>query len=307
MMAPGVDIMRDIVATLLHGILSVFMIHRFYCTNEQANTMKQMTMAALTFTIMSCIIFISDLIEKLTAMIQLFTIFFVASDIAITAVYILTLMRLYYSFKESTFEISKWTIYGHIVCLIIQQIIWIILTLLSFTFSDGYFGRYDRITGALGICVYCIGYSHLVYKFNYNLFQLVLIQRSTIINYSGHNDADTDQELNIRQKQLIQAIVKQTLLHFGIVCMFAIKAISFVVIAVVDPTENDRWIYVYEQWMIAMVYCSIGIMASLTFSVNAGLYDKICSTCHKKCDTLCQARAAKSMSGQIQDLFMAMN
>ena len=49
------------------------------------------------------------------------------------------------------------------------------------------------------VIIYIIGYSHLAYCFNHNLFHLVISQRSSVIQ-TDTNKASTD--MNIQQKKI---------------------------------------------------------------------------------------------------------
>ena len=129
----------------------------------------------------------------------------------------------------------------------------------------------------------------MIYKFNHNLFQLVLIQRCTVT----HNDQET--ELNIRQKKLIQAIVKQTLLACWMCLILILLAISLTCIAIINAPYQGM-LAMYGQWMHGFAGIGISIIASLTFAVNSGLYKKLCSVCHSKCHEICQPRTSKYIS-----------
>ena len=125
--------------------------------------------------------------------------------IAALAVYLLVLLRLRTCFIDSQFSISAKKIYFHISIIILILLTATIAAILDYLLLY----LWDIFFYAISIIIYIIGYSHLAYCFNHNLFLLVLSQRSTVIE----TDINTDHsDLNIRQKKMIQIVVKQTIL-----------------------------------------------------------------------------------------------
>ena len=277
--------------TLISGCLSLLLIYRFYFVTKKPDTLHILNIVGITFEISVCIAFSFSTLAILTDIRAILVVWYIFFNVAIFSINTLTIMRLYHTFKGSLYEIHKSLTYCYVAYMIILMSSWLSGGYLSYIESF----RFARIAISTGAIVFMIGYAHITYKFNHNLFQLVLQQRSTII----HNDQET--ELNIRQKKLIQAIVKQTLLACWMCLILIFFAISLTCIAIINP-PYEGIVAMYGQWVNGLTAIGISITSSLTFAVNGRLYRRICSVCHSKCDKICQSRASKYISNNCNSM-----
>ena len=108
--------------------------------------------------------------------------------------------------------------------------------------------------------------------------------------------------LNPAQKELIQHIVKQSLLT----CCMSISTFAFstslMVIGMVDSISVS---FGYWSCSSAVIACCVYI--PLTFGVNSGLYDKLCLLCHVKCEKECEALATKQILNKSKPLTISSN
>ena len=215
-------------------------------------------------------------------MICLFYIYYAAGLFIIISVYLLTLIRLHYSFKNSVYELDKATIVLHVFIMILFHVLWAAHLILELANNDWYIMIF-----ALLIIIFLFGYAQLIFQFNHSLFKLVLKQRSTIF---GNNNS---KELNIRQKSLIQTIVKQTLLASGTFIALIVVCIIYIISIIADPKRNSSALLILRIWMIWLLLIGNAIFLSLSFGANTSTYNKLCGRCHTKCDKSFQSRASK--------------
>ena len=301
-MALSIEIVRDCIVLLVSAWLFILLIYRFYFKKTAENTTQRMSITVLTYMISVFILFLLQLIAEFTE-IPLYAwviVLYTTICLSYLSIYILTIMRLSYTFRDSAFQISNKIIYTHIILIIVCLMLSVLFAISLYANGAPGLGETDRIIAATVISMVMIGYIHLVYKFNYNLFQLVLMQRTTSTHPSN---TQSDIELNIRQKQLIQTIVKQTVLSCWVCLFYSMNSISFLIIAIIDPKSNINVLHDYEQWMIAVVNVAVGISVSLTFSINSRSYNKLCTLCHTGCNQICESCVQKSIAPKIEGLF----
>ena len=265
-------------------------IYKFYFNGTQSinKWAKYIFLTALTAVSLS---YISLLLSVITIyQIQYGSYIFII--IAVLAQYLLVLLRLISSFTDSQFSISAKKIYFHI-----SNIVLILLTATIAAISDYLLLRtWCLCFSAFCAIMYIIGYSHLAYCFNHNLFLLVLSQRSTVIKTDTNKD---HADMNIRQKQMLQIVVKQTLLS----CMVLVSVLLFVIFVIITvpiysiaKLNENQLSVLFEMlyWSGAFMYNGVLFCQYLTFSVNVKCYERICLKCHMKCDdflSICCSKA----------------
>ena len=151
--------------------------------------------------------------------------------------------------------------------------------------------RWDKTDLVIGVIIgimLTLGCAHLVYEFNHNLFRLTVTMHSS--------NTEDDIELNIHQKTLIYAIVKQTVLACWSSLFLVVYAISFVIFTFIIPPSNISDMYIYEQWVFCMGDCELTMIIALSFAVNSKMYEKLCASCHSECDVICQSKATQFRS-----------
>ena len=202
-------------------------------------------------------------------------------------------MRLYHSFKDSLWPIKQRLIYCHILNMFLMEISWIIQSILDYLEIH----PWNQIAAVLGVIIFMIGYCHILYKFNYNLFQLMMQQRASttsVVTFAYQPNVNNF-ELNSRQKEMLQAAVKQTVLACWLCFILSLYAVSFVVTSVIDPKQKSNELLIFDRWMIALMINGVAITLLLTFEFYSGCYERICSKCHNKCDQICENKATKSI------------
>lgn len=286
------EIFRDLTIIITTGVITTLMVRNFYCTSEETN---RMNITALIFMISAGIAYCGDLTSRLTGIWNIHLIYYLGVNIAIISLYILTLSRLYYSFADSTYRIKKSIIYMHICNMFLLELTWISTSILD------YFQLFplNTIAAVTSVIVFLSGYCHIVYIFNRNLFQLVLVQRSTIIQLQGDNN-DKIIELNTRQKCVLKAVVKQTVLTCWLCLIMSVYVLSFIITVIIDPNQKHDGILIFQRWTIAIMINGVAITLSLTFSFTQDLYERICIKCDSKCDKICQHKASRRIMKQME-------
>ena len=154
--------------------------------------------------------------------------------LTILSMYILLLSRLYFTFRNSIYILSKYIIYTHIINIILI----LVLSALGY-FGLEFSGFLSYLSLAIVAQLMCtIGQIHMLYKFNYCLFSLMVSQRNGSLTNPIENKLCTDPNLDdinapiVHRKQihLLSTIRKQTVLAvLMIVILFVIMSVSAVV------------------------------------------------------------------------------
>lgn len=275
-------VIRDVVIVLLDGILSIVMIYQFYCANNSKETAKRLKISQSVFTISSSIGFSARLVAAL-AIHEFNIIYYIFASLAIIMLYLMSLMRLHHSFKDSAFKIKKGYIYSHIIIILFFMLSWLGAWIYDYSTQT----RMDLIMSAIAAFIFLLGYINITYRFICNLFELILMQRCTIIGDAG---------LNVRQKLLIQPIVKQSLLATWTATVIIICYTCYFVIGIVDLNSESHDLTILADWTVALLVIGCSIISTLTFAVNSSCYEMLCSSCHKRCDDSCQKRAVQKLS-----------
>ena len=152
--------------------------------------------------------------------------------------------------------------------------------------SNWYFHTFSFI-------LFIIGNSHLAYCFNHNLFLLVLSQRSTVIQTDTNKDHS---DLNIRQKKMLQIVVKQTLLSCMVLVIHLLSVIFIIITVSIYSKMVKSIISITDMYIGQSVYVQYMMLCQYLIIFNVKCYNKICSKCHIKCDHFCQYLTAKRMN-----------
>ena len=283
------DVIRNVTIILLTGSLSISLFHSFCCTDSSITSQK-LRNTSLTFLSSLCIAYIAELIKWITNIEPIIFIHFLGINVAVVSIYILSLMRLYHTFKETEHQLSKSKIYMHSLILTVTEIFWILQSVFWMTG----FEPWNFACAVIAAIIFMVGYCHLTYLFNHNLFLLLLAQRGTVTQNTDENV----KELNVRQKRLLQTIVKQTLLAVIvciIVAIYSITLLATTLVILVNPDGDHSVANGAVTWIIAFMVNGTAICTFLTFSVNGTFYYCFCKKCHSKCDGLCQMTATKYM------------
>ena len=283
---------RDITIVIWNVLLLASSIYKLYF-NQTQKVNKLLNYLFLTMLIAVSSSYISLLISRFTIQ-ELESAHHTLFIITILSLYLLALLRLRLSFIDSQFAISAKKIYFHISVII--SVIAVAVTAAIFDYLKLY--PWHACIYVCCTIIYIIGYSHLTYCFNHNLFLLVLSQKSTVIPTDINNN---NTNLNTRQKTLLRTVVQQTLLSCMILVLFIfVVCILIITISVQlkmkeDGTDKLPALGALAEWTIAFVINGTTLCQYMTFAVNAEYYYKICSKCHIRCNHYCQSIAAKPM------------
>ncbi len=287
--------------------LFISLLKAFYCNKDQTfnNAYKCSTIGIFIFSIMlnaiAMIIAIMYGMSEEQNPTKLLYILHIVGWISIFGASILTylflLFRVYFTFKESMYEIKKCTIYLHSTNIAS-------MSLLLVSFLGTYTEWFDFILFSLWLTSLSIGYTHLLYLFNHNLFLLVLSQRQTIIN------DEKNIELNQRQINLLCTIRKHTILGFFMVLSsLTYLAANGPSINSLDKINSAPWIKDGVMYLVASInFISLNtspFLVYLGFNMNRKLYSKLCSFCDKKCKNICIRLTEKNLDDQ--DRYVDMN
>ena len=241
------------------------------------------------------ITYLSEAISWLSGVEWIMYIYYPFSNLAILTCYLLTMFRLYISFKDTIYKMSKCCILFHKIFIIIIMSFWIIQ---SVFYIQGEIMR-AIICAAIGALLFMFGFVYLVYSFNRNLFKIISNQRSRTIDLSSRDEKDQNKTTEIRwsvhQQKLLNLVVKQTLLAVIMAMSIMLYSISFGLIATMDPKYENIGSHTLTKWMITEMVTTTVICQYLTFSVNGVCYKRICTKCHMDCRNICQYAVERAM------------
>ena len=140
--------------------------------------------------------------------------------------------------------------------------------------------------------LWTIGYVHLLYTFNHNLFLLVVSQRRTIV--CGDNTGSI--ELNMKQIRLLSTIRKHTILGFFLICGSLCYAFLAGIHIWVETTQGFNISIFIVRWILFHIFLISGPLSIyLGFKQNKDLYGKCCILCDRKCEHICIKLAEKRL------------
>ena len=202
------------------------------------------------------------------------------------SIYTILLIRLYCTFQESVYQIRKRQLVIHTMN--------ITISLICFVLSYIYAYNHSYIFVMIWIVSLTMGYTHLLYKFNHNLFLLVLSQTQTNLNKQRTESI----ELNMRQRIILQTIRKHTILGCFMVfgnCFFALGIQLFFFSSVQYIAVAGYYIFVLTGTLC--IYLGI--------TQNRNLYGKCCNYCDRKCESICNRLAEKRLNQQNNEMKMS--
>ena len=224
---------------------------------------------------------------------------------AYISLYLFLVCRLYSTFKQSVYEIKSLVIKIYIGILLFSfSISTISMVLIVFGFDR--FTMFS-VTAAMGFLQF-FAIIHLLYSFNRGLFLIVLQQRHSFIN-EKIKFSDT-------QKMMMATARKHTLIGVSAILLGLIAIMTIVLAMVIDREPyhpatsypNSKAYYAVFDGIIACTSNLMSLTLFLGFSVNQTIYTKICSSCDRQCDSLCEKIVLSAFYGnkkhvQIEDDF----
>ena len=246
--------------------------------------------------------------------------------------YIFMLLRVYYSFVDTKFHGSIYTIsvkmiYCHCFILFIDVILYICIYYLWYTTE--YINIFIVLSIIAGIFL-LFSIFHFIYTFNSKLLLFTInlsnptqqpppppintqSTNTTTINttnidiiLNNNNSNNNQRERNQssfsqKQRALIEAITKQTLLScftlFIIIFLIIISIILYCIhrysnISIFDKTETITNIF---RWFLLIERCTEITSIYLSFIMNDNLYKCLCKKCHKSFQHQCHQLATKKI------------
>ena len=211
---------------------------------------------------------------------------------AVYSIYIILLCRLYYAFQASIYQMTKCQLIMHGINITISSISIVFARI----FASGYL-IYPFFL--LWIILLTAGFVQLLYKFNHDLYILVLSQREPHMSSSGQS-AESN-KLEVEQPRLLSTIRKHTILG----CFMIFGYLLFIFVVVLSPVINELHTNVLGFIVAVGLYMFVMIgplCIYLGFQQNRKLYRKCCGCCDRKCENLCRKLTQRPPSKSDHDI-----
>lgn len=226
----------------------------------------------------------------------LFTIIFISLWLAI---YILLLVRLHDTFKESIHKFPLRIFKVHIVNIILFLSLYIIC-IVTIYFNDS-IPIHSEIWLAAYFILYLGGIIHLLYAFNQKLYKLIFLVKQTL-----YSDVV---ELNDRQIQLLGNIRKHAVLAVWIVICILSTMGQYAILVMVILREDNEETVVYETpnslsgvWMISLQVLDllVPLCIYLGYRANEKMYQRLCGKCDRICKVCCDCLAERKVGREMR-------
>ena len=207
------------------------------------------------------------------------------------SIYLFIFGLLYYSFKDSAYNImahKRYLIYIHLKNLAISCVSSVAAHIAYYLAEQTQIGS---ILVAIHIITIISGEAHVILLFIKNLFELTVMQRRTSIRLDTmqmNDEKQTEIELNRRQLKLIRLITKLSNI-FGITTMLVILLIPALIIA--------RYYHSLVIWYIVFgaVWIIVSFLLFLTMTVNDDIYYFCCNKCDHRLTKICVALSIREI------------
>eukprot|EP01084_Bolivina_argentea_P111463 198847_1 len=191
--------------------------------------------------------------------------------------YLFMVRKLYFTFKDSMYKMSKKHICAHVFITITIPIWYSSITILNQIFT-GAIELYLWLS-ALGLIIIFVALLLLIISFNRNLFLCY-------VNHTG---------LNSQKTSILSVITKQTLLgsiniSVGVFFIFAICILNFLS----KEPKDLSWI-LYEWFLGSLIIINL-LCVYFGFKMNENEYHKICGCCHSKLMIFCRNVANREIN-----------
>eukprot|EP01084_Bolivina_argentea_P109459 195653_1 len=198
--------------------------------------------------------------------------------------YIFFVGQLYYTFKNTEYQISHKIIYSHFILITF-------ITILSILTMIGYIGLLNfqlttsRLLTSFLILVYVIGIFHLIYLINHKLFILCVKQSCTMNEQNNFT-------INQPQFNLLQNIARLSVSCGCILCSLIIIAFTAALAGILKHNVVIQIIF-WCVFMICIMF--ISTCFCLTLAINKTVYYYFCGVCDRKCISICSNIAKHSV------------
>ena len=233
-------------------------------------------------------------------------------------VYIFMFTRLYATFEDSDFKVTKRTIYIHIIIVIFCMFAsWTLIVLAKIQFCT--IAVLDTLYG-LSCIPPLFAQIYLVFSFNHRLFKMALQVKHQSLSLSpSHSRSHRDREkirLSEKQRFVLSVVRKHTIL--GVVLLFAMLIAMIAYILAVNvyakSANHTSPLIIYPHYLIFGTYlnstCWLTIfdiihtlcLSVITFSIYLGFstnktyYLCFCDSIDWKCKELCESLAGAKIN-----------
>ena len=283
----------SVFAVIFIAIVAVILSYKLFCNSA---TKQSIDNKMVKYTAM--IQLISFLLSYITWMIQVFipqnqdalfygfsSIMYITWAIGWVSIYAFMTLRLYHTFQDSIYSMSKRSIIFHATIIIIIPIWYLALVLEDHIVKDM---QLYLIIAAIGFPIIFVGLSRLIWQFNRKLFQLIASQRRSIVT-----DEDIEPVLTDRQLLTLGVMTKHTLLGTFTLSFCLVFMLIISIVGLLQIEQDTAWI-VYEWFLAVLVIVNI-VCVYFGFSINKKEYDFCCYRCHWCCRNCCERCAERYM------------
>lgn len=205
----------------------------------------------------------------------------ILAGIGLIIYYSYHMITLYHVFKGSAFQISKKYLYCHLFIIFLLLIIRSIAEI----FVDN-ITIYLIILSMSGITV-IVGLIHFLYKFNHNLFWIVMHEKQKTSKTGNIID-------NMSEISTLNTIAKQTLLSSTQILIILFMIGIATIYSLMSWNSYIAWsIFV---WIFETIPIIINVTCIyLRFAVNNTIYKIVCRNFHIYCERRCDALAESAL------------
>ena len=211
------------------------------------------------------------------------------------ALYIFMFYRLYHTFQDSTYKMSKVHIYFHIIVAFFIPV-WYCIMYGAKIYQE--INSY-LILSAIGSILTLVGLLLLIITFNRNLFNAILLQEivinrnSNLGNIESSPDYDAlsgdSSEYEYYQDErpkgdidnLLTVITKQTLLG-SIMTMGMILFVILIIILIMSKSDRDDTEWIIYEWFLGIVVIVNCLCIFFGFKMNEKAYKIFFKSCHNR-------------------------
>ena len=238
--------------------------------------------------------------------------------------YIFMFSRLYATFEDSDFKVTKKTIYIHIIVAVFSLFSsWTLIALAKVQFCHA--AVLDTLYGLSSIPGF-IAQIYLVFSFNYRLFKMAVQSKTSVAfsprcdqSHTDHHKSQTQNKdtLNEKQRFVLAVVRKHTILGIILLLtMFVILIDYLIAVNIYATSENhNNPLIQYPHYLIFGTYldatcymvlfdiihvlclCTVTTSIYLGFSTNKSYYQYLCDSIDLRCKELCESLAGAKVTG----------
>eukprot|EP01084_Bolivina_argentea_P274149 467214_1 len=285
-------------SVVLIAIILARLTYKLFCVSDNKGKIKHTRKITIESVKLTAVLqLLSFLLSYATWIIQVFVedefiifssisvVMYISWAIGWVSIYAFMALRLYYTFKDSMYRMSCFSIIFHCIIIIIIPIWYLGLVL-----EDHMKGSVELylIIAAVGFPVIFVGLSTLIYQFNRKLFLLILSQKQSVVTEEDIQPLLTDRQLSTLSTMTKHALLGSITLTFCVMFIVIIPCVG-----VLNLKQQIVWI-IYE-WFLSLVVIVNVICVYFGFSINRKEYDICCYKCHWFCRNRCESCAERHL------------